>query len=294
MFSTWIGVVLLFVVFGLFVWRRASARCPRGDTYEEKRAKARMEKLEQLHKESTAALTSYAWVDKKKGTVRIPIERAMELTMADLASKKPAAGGSDCDARACSGRCASRRTRAFRAAERSTANRPRTPRRSRFLSKVRNRKFAASRRRGESRLRSAGDTARRIGHTGRFAAVRRSATKSSRQTVPTPVQSPRRNSVAGPRQNSDAMSIADLINRMKRYEKNAEMIFDAEEPIGTPTDLVMPRRRWFRTQTGARFIGSKSFGSIEMETVTDDNRERGGLRAPDQSRRAKLRTWSAR
>ena len=24
------------------------------------------------------------------------------------------------------------------------------------------------------------------------------------------------------------------------------MIFDAEEPIGTPTDLVLPRRRWFR------------------------------------------------
>ncbi len=42
------------------------------------------------------------------------------------------------------------------------------------------------------------------------------------------------------------MNVADLINRMKRYEKNAEMIFDAEEPIGTPTDLVMPRRRWFR------------------------------------------------
>jgi hypothetical protein len=42
------------------------------------------------------------------------------------------------------------------------------------------------------------------------------------------------------------MTVADLINRMRRYEKNAEMIFDTEEPIGTPTDLVMPRRRWFR------------------------------------------------
>ncbi|MEP6777573.1 MAG: hypothetical protein ABI944_03905 [Chthoniobacterales bacterium] len=33
---------------------------------------------------------------------------------------------------------------------------------------------------------------------------------------------------------------------MKKFEKNAEMIFDEEEPIGSPTDLVMPRRRWFR------------------------------------------------
>ena len=98
MFGTWIGVVLLFVVFALFVWVVLGA-IPRGDTYEEKRAKARMEKLEQLHKDATAALTSYAWVDKNKGTVRIPVERAMELTMADLASKKPMAGGSDCDAR---------------------------------------------------------------------------------------------------------------------------------------------------------------------------------------------------
>lgn len=41
------------------------------------------------------------------------------------------------------------------------------------------------------------------------------------------------------------MSVANLIARMKRFEKNAEIIFDDEEPIGKPTDLVMPRRRWF-------------------------------------------------
>jgi len=36
-----------------------------------------------------------------------------------------------------------------------------------------------------------------------------------------------------------------LLARLKRYQKNAEAIFDTEEPIGTPTDLVMPRRHWF-------------------------------------------------
>lgn len=89
MFGTWVGVVLLFVVFGLFVWVIFGVM-PRGDTYEEKRAKARVEKLQQLQKEETAALTSYAWVDKNKGTVRIPIEQAMQLAMADLAARKPA------------------------------------------------------------------------------------------------------------------------------------------------------------------------------------------------------------
>ena len=90
MFGTWIGVVLLFVVFGLFVWVVFTA-IPRGDSYEEKRAKDRMVKLEQLQKDATTALTSYAWVDKNKGTVRIPIEQAMPLAMADLAAKKPTA-----------------------------------------------------------------------------------------------------------------------------------------------------------------------------------------------------------
>ena len=90
MFGTWVGVVLLFLVFGLLVWV-VLGLIPRGDNYEEKRAKARMEKLAQLHKDSTAALTSYAWVDKNKGTVRIPVERAMELALVDLAAKKPVA-----------------------------------------------------------------------------------------------------------------------------------------------------------------------------------------------------------
>jgi hypothetical protein len=37
-----------------------------------------------------------------------------------------------------------------------------------------------------------------------------------------------------------------IFARIKRYQKNVEIIFDDEEPIGTPTDLVMPRRHWFR------------------------------------------------
>jgi hypothetical protein len=91
-FSTWIGVVLLFAFFGLFamVMLRAS---PRGDTYEQKRAKVRAEKLEAAQKEALTALTTYGWVDKSKGVARIPITQAMQLTVAQLAEKKPAAAG---------------------------------------------------------------------------------------------------------------------------------------------------------------------------------------------------------
>ena len=89
-FSTWIGVVLLFAFFGLLalVVLRAS---PRGNTFEEKRAKVRTEKLEAAQKQTFAALTTYAWVDKNKGVVRIPVSDAMKLTVAELADKKPTA-----------------------------------------------------------------------------------------------------------------------------------------------------------------------------------------------------------
>ena len=91
-FSAWLGVVLLFALFGVIVLAIIGPS-PRGDTYEQKRAKAREEKLKVAREEDTKALTTYAWIDKNKGTARIPIERAMELAVTELAQKKPAPAG---------------------------------------------------------------------------------------------------------------------------------------------------------------------------------------------------------
>jgi len=91
-FSAWLGVVLLFALFGVIVLAIIGPS-PRGDTYEQKRAKAREEKLKALREEDAKALSTYAWVDKTKGVARIPIERAMELTVTELAQKKPAPAG---------------------------------------------------------------------------------------------------------------------------------------------------------------------------------------------------------
>jgi len=66
---------------------------PRGSNYEQMRAQKRMERLKTLREESQKDLTTYAWVDKNKGVARIPIDRAMELTVAELAQKKPAPAG---------------------------------------------------------------------------------------------------------------------------------------------------------------------------------------------------------
>ena len=88
-FSTWVGVVLLFALFGVIVVA-VIGPTPRGNSYEKMRAEARMKKLKDARDEDGKALSGYAWIDKNKGTVRLPIDRAMELTVADLANKKPA------------------------------------------------------------------------------------------------------------------------------------------------------------------------------------------------------------
>jgi len=90
--STWLGVVLLFALFGVIVLAIIGPM-PRGSDYEEMRAKKRMEQLKTLREEAEKELTTYAWINKNKGVARIPISRAMELTVADLAQKKPAPAG---------------------------------------------------------------------------------------------------------------------------------------------------------------------------------------------------------
>jgi hypothetical protein len=91
-FSTWLGVVLLFILFGVIVLA-VIGPSPRGSDYEQTRAKKRVERLKTLREENEKELTTYAWVDKNKGVARIPIDRAMELEVAELAQKKPAPAG---------------------------------------------------------------------------------------------------------------------------------------------------------------------------------------------------------
>ena len=92
MFSTWLGVVLLFAFFGLLALVVLKA-APRGTDFEKKRAQARAKKLEDAQKENLTALTTYAWVDKSKGVARIPINDAMQIMLVELPDKKPKAAG---------------------------------------------------------------------------------------------------------------------------------------------------------------------------------------------------------
>jgi hypothetical protein len=90
--SAWFGIVLLFALFGVIVLAIIGPT-PRRSDYEETRAKKRVENLKTLREEADKALTTYGWIDKNKGVARVPIERAMELTVADLAKQKPAPAG---------------------------------------------------------------------------------------------------------------------------------------------------------------------------------------------------------
>src|SRR5213594_3492943 len=90
--SAWFGIVLLFALFGVIVLAIIGPM-PRGSDYEETRAKKRIEKLKTVREDAEKALNTYAWIDKNKGVVQIPISRAMELTTAQLAQQKLAPAG---------------------------------------------------------------------------------------------------------------------------------------------------------------------------------------------------------
>lgn len=91
-FSTWLGIVVLFALFGVIVLAIVGP-APRSNSYEQNRAKKRLTNLKTLREEDAKGLNNYALIDKDKGLARIPIERAMELTMAQLAQTKPAPAG---------------------------------------------------------------------------------------------------------------------------------------------------------------------------------------------------------
>jgi len=82
-------IVLLFAVLvALLVWQRQGI-----PTVEDVRKQERLKILADLNAENQKILTQYRWIDKAKGVVGIPIDRAMDLVLADLKANKPHAAG---------------------------------------------------------------------------------------------------------------------------------------------------------------------------------------------------------
>lgn len=85
---TTVLVLVCFALFGLLARRYYAPHAYTVDKVEgvkspEERKKLLTDKLDVEH----VTATGYAWVDQKAGTVRLPIERAIELTVRDQAKK---------------------------------------------------------------------------------------------------------------------------------------------------------------------------------------------------------------
>lgn len=90
--SAWLGIIILFLLFGVIALALIGP-APRHDNYEQMRAKKRTDLVKTVRDEEAKALTTYAWIDKAKGTAQIPINRAMQITADELAKQKPMQAG---------------------------------------------------------------------------------------------------------------------------------------------------------------------------------------------------------
>jgi hypothetical protein len=88
----YLGLLVLIFLFAIAGKLMLTTVAPAPDE-DAARAAERIKALGELKLENERRLTTYAWADKEKGQVQIPIERAMELTAAELNSRPPAPAG---------------------------------------------------------------------------------------------------------------------------------------------------------------------------------------------------------
>jgi hypothetical protein len=89
MIITAVVMILLFVgLVAVLVIERGHVQ-----TFDEARKEQRLKNLAELNAENEKILTQYHWVDKAKGVVGIPIDRAMNLVLTELQSVQPHAAG---------------------------------------------------------------------------------------------------------------------------------------------------------------------------------------------------------
>lgn len=83
------GIIMIALFWGLNEWIRSAVTD--GSQEEIVRAEERRKNLAALEEANARELLEYSWVDRGAGTVRIPIQRAMELELASLNSGEPTA-----------------------------------------------------------------------------------------------------------------------------------------------------------------------------------------------------------
>src|SRR6476659_1270405 len=89
MIFTGLVMILLFCGFAFFLVSQGQSI----PNVEEVHAQTRLKNLADLNAENQKVLTQYRLVDKTKGVVGIPIDRAMEVVLVELQSGKPHPAG---------------------------------------------------------------------------------------------------------------------------------------------------------------------------------------------------------
>jgi hypothetical protein len=85
------GLVMILLFGGLAFFLTAQGQSIQN--VEQVHAEARLKNLADLDADNQKILTQYHWVDKSKGVVGIPIDRAMDLVLNELQSNKPHPAG---------------------------------------------------------------------------------------------------------------------------------------------------------------------------------------------------------
>jgi hypothetical protein len=86
---TGLVMVLLFCLFVIFLVSQGQS-IPNVDEVKEQ---TRLKNLADLNVDNQKILTQYCWIDKSKGVVGIPIDRAMDLVLVQLQSNQPHPAG---------------------------------------------------------------------------------------------------------------------------------------------------------------------------------------------------------
>lgn len=82
-----VGAFVIFAVFAVFVQWMVSSGDRESFDEEAIRSKERYEILKKIDEENAGLITGYAWADRAKGTVRIPLDRAEEMAVAKLSAQ---------------------------------------------------------------------------------------------------------------------------------------------------------------------------------------------------------------
>lgn len=78
------GFAIFLLILFIAYLPQAPAPLPEGSKTPAERAAL----LADLRAKEKAAVSTYGWVDKDKGVVRLPVDRAVELTIQELNAKK--------------------------------------------------------------------------------------------------------------------------------------------------------------------------------------------------------------